>query len=165
MEKRKIESLPIINLEYEEFSHVDNLNEIFLRVYDDLHIPSSEIISWLNKGYALHKEGDKCKFCGNVINLSEIKNKLDSYNSNVKQRDKQTLLKYLAEIKIIIEQLKNYIAKEDIFVELISPSVRKQFKVLKENLIKFKEINSILNSKIDKIEDNILCDFDDMSKL
>lgn len=165
VEKEKIENLPIINLEYEEFSHIDNLNEIFLRVYDDLRIPSSEIIAWLNKGYALHKEGDKCKFCGNVINLSEIKNKLDSYNSNVKQKDKQTLLKYLAEIKIIIEQLENYIAKEDIFVELISPSVRKQFEVLKENLIKFKEINSILNSKIDKIEDKILYDFDDMIKL
>ena len=49
-------------------------------------------------------------------------------------------------------------------MELISPSVRKQFKVLKENLIKFKEINSIINSKIDKIEDKILYDFDDMSK-
>ena len=165
VEKEKVEKLPKLIIKYYEFANIDVLKEIFSKSYDNLDIPSSEIIFWLNKGYALHNENDKCKFCGNDINLSEIKEKLNVYNSNIKQKDKLTLSRYVTEIINIIDQLDKYVIREDIFVELISSDVSETFAILRDNLTEFKKIGEIINNKLQKIENKFSYDFDSINEL
>lgn len=161
--KEKVEKLP--KIESISLDKIDILKEIFLKKYDDLDIPSSEIISWLNIGYELHKSSTKCIFCGNNVNLKELKNKLDVYNSNVKQKDKLILENYIIKINNIIEQLKMYIIKEDIFIELISKNVKENFQILKDGLIEFNNFAEILKKKLNEIEKNFSYQFDDIGNL
>lgn len=90
-----------------------NIKEIFAKKYDNIDIPSSKIISWITAGIELHKEGDICKFCGGNIELSNIKNKIEQYNKNEKQKDSVILTNFNDKLISYISELDSLLSLKD----------------------------------------------------
>lgn len=65
---------------------ITEASEIFNTDLGDVDIPSSEIVEWIDKGVDIHEAGDDCQFCGNSINLHNIKERVREYNENKKQK-------------------------------------------------------------------------------
>jgi len=70
---------------------ISDVQDIFVKTYGNINIPSSEVVDWLNKGTEIHKEGDDCKFCGGKITLHDITKNVEEYNTNEKQKDTKSL--------------------------------------------------------------------------
>ena len=82
-------SLPKITYPYIDGAKIDRLEKILARTYSD-NIPSSEIVSWLEKGISLHDmDADMCLFCQNRSNFSieTIQERVNRYITDEKQKD------------------------------------------------------------------------------
>lgn len=105
----KIELLRTIGFQsFDKISDEDitKASEIFSKSYDNIDIPSSEIVEWMNEGVNIHENGDDCKFCGGNLALDDIRERVHEYNENTKQKAVKTLqsLNYkLAELQNTIQ--------------------------------------------------------------
>lgn len=92
---KKLLSLENINIQKYNIppnSTLDNVKNIFKRkTYDEIAIPSPDIIDWVTAGLELHHPGDKCHFCGGDVNYNEISKLVKRFNANEKQKDIKTL--------------------------------------------------------------------------
>lgn len=116
-EKKLIEKLIIPNFSIEKIEQKDQIKlaKIMKESYSvDDDIPTSEIIKWLENGINLHDNNDvNCKFCNGTLNLQIVRERVNLYKEDSKQKDISFLEKIRAildgNIKIINEEteLKN----------------------------------------------------------
>lgn len=78
-------TLPNLSIEPITDDVSNKLAEILQESYEDINIPTSDIIGWINDGIKYHKVGDRCQFCGSLIDYSEIQRKVLEYTQNKKQ--------------------------------------------------------------------------------
>jgi wobble nucleotide-excising tRNase len=117
------------------------------REFDELDIPSSTVLSWIESGLKLHEDSDKvCKFCGGSIELKEVRSKLEEY-----QKTETTLAeKKLQELISITEQLIQQCKK--------AVESRKRFDAIlhsEQVLIACKSLDE-LSTELQKTSENIL---------
>ena len=144
-DKGKIENLRLPCMEIEVISQEDKffLRESLGKKYPQTeYIPTPKVIKWLEDGIQLHSDSDSCcKFCNNLLNLQDIKNKILEYSQDSRQQDIKRL-----------EKIKNNICTN---IEVIKKS-----KEFKNNLvhigIAIDEMDKILNLEyMDQVEDII----------
>ena len=108
--KQRMGAINIPTLVFPSDELIDDIDIIFGRKFDNLKIPSSKIIEWMNEGLKIHIEGDKCKFCGGALNLEIVEQKVNEYNSNERQMaiaKLKTFLEYLNKIKNQLVDISN----------------------------------------------------------
>lgn len=142
-------NIPIINTLDDNI--FDEVVHIFNKNYDNLEIPSTEIIEWLNKGLILHDCKDECLFCGNKINIESIKKIVSEYNTNEKQKDSLKLMKFSDILNSIMENCNEILNNIDTY----SLALGKNIVDITNNIGNSKEIFqksiSILNEKASNI--------------
>lgn len=159
-QKIKIDTLNISNVSSLNDEEIIEINNIFNTVFDDINIPTSEIIEWLNQGLKIHSDGDKCKFCGNNIDLKEIEKNVNQYNSNKKQKATLKLTNFktkLSQIKKQIELVDS--SKENIIVNL-GDEVKTSFEIVAGHQKEMDNYILIVQDKIDNIDKNLEFDTD-----
>lgn len=158
-EKSKIEKVLISQISSYKKEEMMNIKEIFVKKYDNIDIPSSKIISWITDGIELHKEGEVCKFCGGNIELSNIKNKIEQYNKNEKQKDSVILTNFNDKLISYISELDSLLSLKDGIIVNLERDVTASFECIKNNKELLKDYRHKFDSKIEDINENI--EFDD----
>lgn len=136
---------------------IEATQRIFEKTFENISIPASEVVEWLNAGLEFHQEGDKCKFCGGDVNKHEIEKKVNEYNANEKQKATKTLQALddkLAELQNVIsadlEKKSNTISslEEDVKIE-------NNFLYIEEASIGIANARNVIKSKIKNIDKKI----------
>lgn len=158
-ERSKIEKILIPQISSYKKEEMMNIKEIFVKKYDNIDIPSSKIISWITDGIELHKEGEVCKFCGGHIELSNIKNRIEKYNKNEKQKDSVILTNFNDKLISYISELDSLLSLKDGIIVNLEQDVTASFECIKDNKELLKDYQHKFDSKIEDINENI--EFDD----
>jgi len=90
----KIELIKTVDLEiFDKITdqELTDAEKIFEKSFENIDIPASEVVDWINKGVEIHNEDDECKFCGGNFTLSDIKERVREYNANEKQKATKSL--------------------------------------------------------------------------
>lgn len=79
------ESETINALTFPEIPEVDGVDHTKIETildteYKSVDVPSGDIVAWLDTGVHIHEDGRTvCEFCGNTIDISVIKQRVDTY--------------------------------------------------------------------------------------
>lgn len=97
---------------------LQQINDILCTNYENVGIPSNEIIDWIDNGIHLHATSPKkCIFCGaSNISLQNIKAKLNTYKNDKKSKAEVILrngLDILAEITDSLAIIADSLSEED----------------------------------------------------
>ena len=151
-------SLPKITYPYIDGAKIDRLEKILARTYSD-NIPSSEIVSWLEKGISLHDtDADMCLFCQNRSNFSitTIQERVNSYIADEKQKDSKFLEEILGQVSESIKDLEESIDnKSTLYVFYDKSEIDDIFSFHKE-LSTLKSLSGKLTKKLSSMNDIII---------
>lgn len=108
-----IESIVIENIIFSDKDKliVDDAASCLAQKFTDILIPSSIIVKWLNEGINIHQKEKQCQFCGGNIELDEIKQRVELYNSSEKQRATLAFLKAIETLNDWIEKIEKFNSK------------------------------------------------------
>lgn len=108
-----IESIVIENIIFSDKDKliVDDAASFLAQKFTDILIPSSIIVKWLNDGVNIHQKENQCQFCGGSIELDEIKQRVELYNSSEKQRATLAFLKAIETLNDWIEKIEKFNSK------------------------------------------------------
>ena len=158
-ERIKIEKILLPQISSYKKDELINIKEIFTKKYDNIDIPSSKIITWITDGLELHKEGEVCRFCGGNIELSNIKNKIEQYNKNEKQKDSIVLTDFNNKLINYISEIDSLLMLKDGIVVNLEQDVTASFECIKNSKELLKNYQHKIDKKIEDINENI--EFDD----
>ena len=150
-------SLPKITYPYIDGTKIDRLEKILARTYGD-NVPSSEIVSWLEKGISLHgADADTCLFCQNRSNFSieTIQERVNRYIADEKQKDSKFLEEILGQVSESIKDLERSIDnKSTLYIFYDKSEIDDIFRFQKE-LDTLKSMSGQLTKKLDSMSDVI----------
>jgi uncharacterized chromosomal cassette SCCmec type IVc protein CR006 len=150
-------SLPKITYPYIDKDTTKRIEKILARTYSD-NVPSSEIVSWLEKGISLHDtNADMCLFCQNRSNFSieVIQERVNRYIADEKQKDSKFLEDILGQVSESIKDLEGSIDnKSTLYVFYDKSEIDDIFSFHKE-LSTLKSLSSQLTNKLSSMNDII----------
>lgn len=155
----RVEVLTLPKITYPDIdsAKIDRLEKILARTYSD-NAPSSEIVSWLEKGISLHDtDADMCLFCQNRSNFSikTIQERVNSYIADEKQKDSKFLEEILGQVSESIKDLERPIDnKSTLYVFYDKSEIDDIFSFHKE-LSTLKSLSSQLTNKLSSMNDII----------
>ena len=148
-QKSNIEKINIPIINFIDNDEIVKVKDIFEKTYDDIEIPSSKIVDWISVGLSLHNEGDKCKFCGGNPDLGFIKNNIEQYNSNEKQKAAVALKNFKEKLDTLISQIDNLLLIKDNIIINLEKDISNNFDNIQINRKSLEEIKEILVHKIE----------------
>lgn len=154
-QKSNIEKINIPIINFIDNDEIVKVKDIFEKTYDDIEIPSSKIVDWISVGLSLHNEGDKCKFCGGNPDLDFIKNNIEQYNSNEKQKAAVALKNFKEKLDTLISQIDNLLLIKDNIIINLEKDISNNFDNIQINRKSLEEIKEILVHKIENIKSQI----------
>lgn len=157
-QKEKIEAIIIPTLNKISNENINEIKNIFSKEFDDIEIPSSKIVEWITSGLALHKDGEKCKFCGGKPNLKLIQSNIDKFNSNEKQKAAIRLINFKNEIDLLYSQIKRIFDIKDSIIANLGDEIKENYNILEANINILLDFKEIISNKIENI--NLLVSFD-----
>ena len=155
----RVEALTLPKITYPDIdsAKIDRLEKILARTYSD-NVPSSEIVSWLEKGISLHDtNADMCLFCQNRSNFSieVIQERVNRYIADEKQKDSKFLEDILGQVSESIKDLEGSIDnKSTLYVFYDKSEIDDIFSFHKE-LSTLKSLSSQLTNKLSSMNDII----------
>ncbi len=156
--KLKMERTSIPELTFFEEEELKVVENIFNEIFEDVKVPSSLVVQWIEQGINIHEKGSKCWFCGNEINLDKIKFDLEQYNRNEKQKKSKLLNEIYIKIKLfnyqIMELLKN---KDNITENFECENAVNRIEESKDAIIEFE---NFVENKLSHMENKIKYDFE-----
>lgn len=158
-QKEKIETIIIRPLNIIVDTRIDEIKKIFIKEFDDIEIPSSKIVEWIETGLSIHKEGDKCKFCNGTLKLNLIKNNLDIYKSNEKQQAMGILMKFKTEIDVLNSQVSEMIEGKNNIISNLGKDTIEFFDNIESNINLLDSYKKTIEKKIENI--NLSIEFED----
>lgn len=148
-----LDELPITFSKITDFERLTYMQE---QKYENIAIPSSEIVEWLTDGLVFHSDKNHCEFCGSPIEYEDIKERIDSYSKNAKFEAESFFKNNASALNHQITLLETIISKKSTYTNFIGVSDA-IFEEIVDRLNKLKGYVSALenNSKniinIDKI--------------
>jgi wobble nucleotide-excising tRNase len=93
------ESELVNNLELPEMPVVDSglveaVKAILSKKYEDVEIPETTVVEWLESGLTIHEHKTKCEFCGGNLSIAAIQKKVDAFVNNEKHQAVVGLKRY-----------------------------------------------------------------------
>ena len=158
-EINRVENLPLpkITYPYINRAETDRLKKILAKTYSD-NVPSSEIVSWLEKGISLHDtDADMCLFCQNRSNFSieTIQERVNRYITDEKQKDSKFLEDILGQVSESIKDLKGSIDnKSTLYIFYDKSEIDSIFSLQKE-LSTLESLSGKLTKKLSSMSDII----------
>ena len=155
----RVENLPLpkITYPYINRAETDRLKKILAKTYSD-NVPSSEIVSWLEKGISLHDtDADMCLFCQNRSNFSieTIQERVNRYITDEKQKDSKFLEDILGQVSESIKDLKGSIDnKSTLYIFYDKSEIDSIFSLQKE-LSTLESLSGKLTKKLSSMSDII----------
>ena len=150
-------SLPKITYPYIDKDTTKRIEKILARTYSD-NVPSSEIVSWLEKGISLHDtNADMCLFCQNRNNFSieVIQERVNRYIADEKQKDSKFLEDILGQVPESIKDLEGSIDnKSTLYVFYDKSEIDDIFSFQKE-LSTLKSLSGKLTKKLSSMNNII----------
>ena len=159
-EINRVENLPLpkITYPYINRAETDRLKKILAKTYSD-NVPSSEIVSWLEKGISLHDtDADMCLFCQNRSNFSieTIQERVNRYITDEKQKDSKFLEDILGQVSESIKDLKGSIDnKSTLYIFYDKSEIDSIFSLQKE-LSTLESLSGKLTKKLSSMNDIII---------
>ncbi|MBF1042735.1 MAG: AAA family ATPase [Candidatus Nanosynbacter sp.] len=159
-EINRVENLPLpkITYPYINRAETDRLKKILTKTYSD-NVPSSEIVSWLEKGISLHDtDADMCLFCQNRSNFSitTIQERVNRYITDEKQKDSKFLEDILGQVSESMKDLKGSIDnKSTLYIFYDKSEIDSIFSLQKE-LSTLKSLSGKLTKKLSSMNDIII---------
>lgn len=154
-----VESLSLPKITYPDIdgAKIDRLEKILARTYSD-NVPSSEIVSWLEKGISLHgADADTCLFCQNIgsFSIDTIQERVNRYIADEKQKDSKFLEEILGQVSESIKDLEGSIDnKSTLYIFYDKSEIDDIFSFQKE-LNTLKLLSSQLTNKLSLMNDII----------
>ena len=159
-EINRVENLPLqkITYPYINRAETDRLKKILTKTYS-YNVPSSEIVSWLEKGISLHDtDAGMCLFCQNRSNFSieTIQERVNRYITDEKQKDSKFLEDILGQVSESIKDLKGSIDnKLTLYIFYDKSEIDSIFSLQKE-LSTLKSLSGKLTKKLSSMNDIII---------
>ena len=163
LEKQKlnIEKINIPIIEIIDNNEIVKVKDIFSRTYDDIEIPSSKVVEWISIGLSIHHKGDKCKFCGGNPNLDFIKQNVEKYNSNEKQKAAVALNDFKTRLEILLSQIDNLLLVKDNISNNLEKDVSNNFNNIQTSRKALENIKEIVVKKIENINLEIYFNYEE----
>lgn len=164
LEKQKlnIEKINIPIIEIIDNNEIVKVKDIFSRTYDDIEIPSSKVVEWISIGLSIHHKGDKCKFCGGNPNLDFIKQNVEKYNSNEKQKAAVALNDFKTRLEILLSQIDNLFLVKDNISNNLEKDVSNNFNNIQTSRKALENIKEIVVKKIENINLEIYFNYEEI---
>lgn len=164
LEKQKlnIEKINIPIIEIIDNNEIVKVKDIFSRTYDDIEIPSSKVVEWISIGLSIHHKGDKCKFCGGNPNLDFIKQNVEKYNSNEKQKAAVALNDFKTRLEILLSQIDNLLLVKDNISNNLEKDVSNNFNNIQTSRKALENIKEIVVKKIENINLEIYFNYEEI---
>ena len=155
----RVEALTLPKIAYPDIdgAKIDRLKKILARTYSD-NIPSSEIVSWLEKGISLHDtDADMCLFCQNRSNFSieTIQERVNRYITDEKQKDSKFLEEILGQVSESIKDLEESIDNKSMLYIFYDKSEIDDIFSFHKELSILKSLSSQLTNKLSSMNDII----------
>jgi wobble nucleotide-excising tRNase len=149
--KQQIEALDVGYIDNISEVEVENIKNIFSETFQDIEIPSSEIIDWLNQGLRIHEKGDNCKFCGGKLDYGNLKYKVKEYNDNKKRQAALKLQDFSKQLQKLETQIGYILDKKESVLSILNPDDKLEdlYKTILNNK---NEIVNVENSVVFKLE-------------
>lgn len=140
-----ISTLPTLETYQLDTSSVNNIESICKIIYTNNNIPEANVISWLNEGLNIHSANDNiCKFCGGELHLDNIKNKVNLYNNNEKQKATLSIVAFYDILQEISNEVIAILNKKITVTSILGEEAKTMFDSLEK--IDFQNhINSLQN--------------------
>ena len=139
-------------------NEIEQIKDIFNRSFDNIDIPSSNIIEWLNEGVAIHEleDEDKCQFCGNNINLQAIQERVKIYNEDARQKSILILKEFKKKLEDMIGVIEQNQQQHGLVSTLLNGDdvIENDFHQISDNLKIVESFIAALNAKINNICDS-----------
>ncbi len=92
----------------------ETLCEAFRETFQNLDVPSSTIIEWLEKGIVIHEHEHRCQFCDSQLDLPAIKEKVSLYKKDKKHQGETIIAEYRDKLIAIKRNIDDFVANQDI---------------------------------------------------
>jgi hypothetical protein len=155
--KEQIETLDIGYINNIAETEIENVKNIFSETFQDIEIPSSEIISWLNKGLEIHQEGDNCKFCGGKLYYGELSGKVKEYNENKKQQAILKLKNFVDQMENLEGQVDNIFKKKESVLSILNQDdkLKDLYEIISNNKNEIENTKKSVSSKLENINQSV----------
>jgi len=156
----QFESLNQLSIPEISNSDIDEINNIFNEKYkDDIEIPGHEIVQWIDEGLKIHKENDKCKFCGGNLEYLAIKTKLEQYKENKRHKAIEKMKLFNKQIQIFKEGIETIEKYSKTYIAIVGNTIEKYFKDIIDCNSNIDTLIVSIQNKIEKIDNDIIFDF------
>lgn len=156
----QIESLAGLNFTKIPTNLIEEVRKIFKEKYGpDISIPEYEVVKWIESGLKIHEDGEKCKFCNNELDYSDIKLKINEYKENKRHKAIVKLEQFRVQLKNLVESIKSFDKESKPYSTNIGFEVEQYFTEIISNRIKIQDLINSCQLKIDNIEKNKNFDF------
>ncbi|MDR2342095.1 MAG: AAA family ATPase [Campylobacteraceae bacterium] len=155
--KEQIETLDIGNISNIAETEIENIKNIFSETFQDIEIPSSEIISWLNKGLEIHQEGDNCKFCGGKLDYGELSGKVKEYNENKKQKAILKLKNFVYQMENLEGQISNILMRKENVLSILNQNdkLKDLYEIISNKKNEIENAKKSISSKLENINQSV----------
>lgn len=89
----------------------DDIQGILTKLYAKVDVPEKNIVEWIERGTHLHEKSEVCAFCGNSIDIAEVKKQLEVYLGDERHKAESTLTKFKLELDALCRKLELDIVK------------------------------------------------------
>ena len=143
----------------------DELTEAFENILKkDIEIPSYEIIKWLQEGVHIHKDGDKCKFCGGELKYQSIKERIKQYSENKKHKAEELFRNLQEQLENSKKEIDEIYLNKQIYslslenndIEKIFDNIRNIRKEIENFLVSLQNLNKDIIPVFKKLNTSVL---------
>ena len=159
-ELENIQNANIITFDLITDEEINELSRIMKTKYNETEIPTTKVLSWLKNGLEIHKDehANRCQFCGNVIKLEEIEDKIEKYLNDKKQQDLLIIERISAKVNTIINQVQQLNENKILLENIVGENISLHYENIKKQIECLSNIFDIINSKLSKFESQINID-------
>lgn len=155
------ETLKTLNFSKIPTTLIEEVNTIFKDKFGaDISIPEYEVVQWIESGLKIHKEGEKCKFCANKLDYSDVKLKIAQYKENKRHKAIEKLEQFKVQLQNLLESIKSFEKESKPYSTNIGNEVEQYFTTITAKRIKVQHLVNSCQSKIDNIESKESFDFE-----
>lgn len=137
-----------------EKEELDKIYTIFQKSYNNVSIPSKELLKWINEGKEFHLKNDDniCLFCGSKISTDNLFKRIEQYNSNETQISRTYLDSIIYKVEEQIKISKNITNNEEFIVKTLGQDILDCINIIKNTSDLLSRFDDILISKTQNMD-------------
>ncbi|MCL2683155.1 MAG: AAA family ATPase [Bacteroidales bacterium] len=157
---KQLEALDPLSISKISIVDISEVKTIFNEKFGkDIEIPEYEIIQWMEEGLKVHQESDNCKFCGGQLDYLGVKAKIEQYKENKKHKAVEKIRLFQGKLQRLQQEINAIESVSKTYISTVEKVTDSDFKTIFDCKTKIDTFISILQTKIDNMENDIGLDF------